>query len=76
MGLSRANADDGGAFGARNVNFVVAKSHLSRGSRWHSCSWSFHAGAGVGGGRSSAISRKISSNICRGMATSAIWKAT
>ena len=25
---------------------------------------------------SSAISRKISWNICRGMATSAIWKAT
>src|SRR5262245_28965308 len=36
---------------------------------------SSHAGAGGGFGRSSAISRKISWNICRGMATSAIWKA-
>jgi len=34
------------------------------------------AGAGGGCGRSSAISRKISWNICRGMATSAVWKAT
>ena len=33
-----------------------------------------HAGAG-GCGRSSAIIRKISWNICRGMATSAVWKA-
>ena len=33
------------------------------------------AGAGGGFGRSSAISRKICWNICRGMATSAIWKA-
>ena len=29
-----------------------------------------------GGGRSSAIIRKISANRSRGMATSAIWKAT
>jgi hypothetical protein len=36
---------------------------------------SSHAGAGGGSGRSSAISRKISWNICRGIATSAIWKA-
>src|SRR6516225_12487800 len=35
-----------------------------------------HASAGGGCGRSSAINRKISWNICRGMATSAIWKAT
>ena len=34
------------------------------------------AGAGGGCGRSSAISRKISWNSCRGMATSAIWKTT
>src|SRR4029077_17235092 len=34
-----------------------------------------HAGAGGGCGRSSAIRRKISWNIRRGMATSAIWKA-
>src|SRR5271157_59789 len=34
-----------------------------------------HAGAG-GCRRSSAIIRKISWNICRGMATSAVWKAT
>jgi hypothetical protein len=33
-------------------------------------------GAGSDFGRSSAISLKISWNICRGMATSAIWKAT
>jgi len=30
----------------------------------------------VGCGRSSAMSRNISWNICRGIATSAIWKAT
>jgi hypothetical protein len=30
----------------------------------------------VGCGRSSAMSRKISWNICRAMATSAIWKIT
>jgi hypothetical protein len=33
-----------------------------------------HASAGGGCGRSSAMSRKISWNICRAMATSAIWK--
>jgi hypothetical protein len=31
---------------------------------------------GGGCGRSSAMSRRISWNICRGMATSAIWKIT
>ncbi len=35
-----------------------------------------HARAGGGCGRSSAMSRRISWDICRGMATSAIWKAT
>jgi hypothetical protein len=35
-----------------------------------------HAGAGSGGGRSSAISRRISANSILGTATSAIWKAT
>ena len=34
------------------------------------------ADAGGGCGRNSAINRKISWNICRGMATSAICKAT
>ena len=33
-----------------------------------------HAGAGGACGRSSAMSRKISWNVCRGIATSAIWK--
>jgi len=37
---------------------------------------SSHAGAGGGFGRSSAPSRKISWNVCRAMATSAIWKIT
>jgi hypothetical protein len=32
--------------------------------------------AGGGCGRSSAMSRNISWNICRGIATSAIWKIT
>src|SRR5713101_9795423 len=32
--------------------------------------------AGAGGARSRAISDKISWNICRGTATSAIWKTT
>jgi hypothetical protein len=35
-----------------------------------------HAGDGSGGGRSSAISRRISANSILGTATSAIWKAT
>ena len=35
----------------------------------------FRVGAGSGGGRSSAISRRMSANKCREMATSAIWKA-
>jgi hypothetical protein len=34
-----------------------------------------HAGAGSGGGRSSAINRRISANSILGTATSAIWKA-
>ena len=34
-----------------------------------------HAGAGSGGGRSSAISRRMSPNKFLGMATSAIWNA-
>src|SRR5215213_2690060 len=32
--------------------------------------------AGAGGARSRAISDRISANICRGTATSAIWKVT
>jgi hypothetical protein len=35
-----------------------------------------HLHAGAGGARSRAISDKISANICRDTATSAIWKMT
>src|SRR5215510_12325913 len=52
-----------------------------RGIRTHSSRWlplmhedrTSHAGADGGSSRSSAISRKISWIICRGIATSAIW---
>ena len=35
-----------------------------------------HVDTAAGGGRSSAISRRMSANSFRGMATSAIWNAT
>jgi hypothetical protein len=38
--------------------------------------WFAHAGAGSGGGRRSAIKRRISANSNLGTATSAIWNAT
>jgi hypothetical protein len=36
-GRPRANADDGGAFRARKVDFVVIETHLFRGSLRASC---------------------------------------
>ena len=75
----RPNVPEAGSIGtlrAGNSNLVLAKTHLSLGFRWNSCRRPVHAGAGSGGGRSSAISRRISANSILGTATSAIWKAT
>ncbi len=66
MGMARAGKSEK----------ISIKAHLPPGS----CSTSFsrpgHAGAGSGGGRNSAISRRISANSVLGTATSTIWKAT
>src|SRR5207344_335218 len=62
-----------GGRGADLTIFAGIWTHSSVGTHDRRAS---HAGAGGGCGRSSAISRKISWNICRGMATAAIWKAT
>ena len=75
----RPNVPEAGSIGtlrAGNSNLVLAKTHLSLGFRWNSCRRPVHAGAGSGGGRSSAISRRISANSLLVTATSAIWKAT
>ena len=75
----RPNVPEAGSIGtlrAGNSNLVLAKTHLSLGFRWNSCRRPVHAGAGSGGGRSSAISRRISAKSLLVTATSAIWKAT
>jgi hypothetical protein len=54
--------------------FSVIKTHLCRRRPSHLSPSAAHAGAG--GARSWAISRKMSLNICRGTATSAIWNVT
>ena len=56
--------------------FVFIKTHLSHGFAGADDNRTRHAGVGSGGGRSSAISRKISWNNSLGTATSAIWKMT
>ncbi len=55
------------------VGFAVVRTHLLH----HDHSFApgaYHAGAG--GTRSRAISVRMSANICRGTAISAIWNAT
>jgi hypothetical protein len=52
------------------------RAHLSRGlARTHDARTLYAADA-KGGGRNSAMRRKMSANRSRGMATSAIWKTT
>jgi len=63
-----------GTLRAGNSNLAFAKTHLSLGFRWNSCRRPVHAGAALGDGRSSAISRRISANSLLVTATSAIWK--
>ena len=56
--------------------FSVIKAHLSRQlARTHDAR-TLYAVDDKGGARNSAIIRKMSANKLRGMATSAIWKAT
>jgi hypothetical protein len=52
----------------------MIKAHPCRRRLSHLTPFPGHAGAG--GARNWAISRKISLNICRGTATSAIWNVT
>jgi hypothetical protein len=54
--------------------FVFIKAYLCRRRLWHLTSSPGHVGAG--GARSWAINIRISWNICRGTATSAIWNVT
>ena len=78
-GHERLRTPDAGKTGmarAEKLEMAVIKAHLPHGSRSNSSSGAAHAGAGSGGDRSSAISRRISANSILGTATSAIWKAT
>ena len=59
---------------ARTRRFSSIKAHLCRRRPSHLTRSPVHAGAG--GARNRAISDRISWNICRGTATSAIWKVT
>ena len=61
---------------AEKLERASIKAHLSHGSCSNSSSGAAHAGAGSGGDRRSAISRRFSANSILGTATSAIWKAT
>ena len=75
----RPDAPEAGKIGAARAgssDIDLAKTHFSRGSHWNSCRRPVHASAGSGGGRSSAINRRISANSLLVTATSAIWKAT
>jgi len=71
-GLWCTQAGDIGAPSAENADLVVVQSPLvfdrTQNNR------APYAGAGSGGGRSSAINRRMSPNKFPGMATSAIWK--
>ena len=74
-GWSNRRRDRAPRLGSAEIAFI--KAHLAQGSCWNQ--WqpdAHHAGAGSGGGRSSAINRKISVNSILGTATSAIWNAT
>ena len=80
--MSVAGAQDGGRPAEADVltreiaNLPVIWTHLSRRlARTHDAR-TLYAVDAKGGGRSSAIIRKMSANRSRGMATSAIWKAT
>jgi hypothetical protein len=42
----------------------------------NSLTWPSAGHAGVGGARNRAIGDRMSANVCRGTATSAIWKVT
>ena len=63
---------DGGPI-AETRRFACIKAYLSSHCPVHSAG-AHHAGAG--GARRRAISNRMSANICRGTATSAIWKVT
>jgi len=58
------------------ANLLVIWTHVSRGLARAHDPRSLYPVDAKGGGRSSAISRNISANRSRGMATSAIWNAT
>jgi hypothetical protein len=60
--------------GAGTRCFAFVKAHLCRRRVWHLTRSPVHAGAG--GARSRAMSIRISLNIWRGTATSAIWKVS
>ena len=82
MAESSKEAHDGGRAAATAVppwdfnELLSIRTHLSHGSARthdvHTC----YAVDTKSGGRSSAIIRRMSANRSRGMATSAIWKAT
>jgi hypothetical protein len=55
---------------------AVIRTHLSRGLAGTHEARTLYAVDAKGGGRSSAIIRKMSANRFRGMATYAIWNAT
>jgi len=57
-----------------NVSFI--KAHLSREFERTHDTWTPYAVDATGGGRNSLICCKMSANRFRGIATSAIWKAT
>ena len=58
----------------KRAAFARIKAYLSR--RRPAASDPARRHAGAGGARSRAISDRISANICRDTATSAIWKVT
>jgi ABC transporter substrate binding protein len=63
--------------GARTRRVAFIKAHFCRRGSSHLTRSPDHAGhAGAGGARSRAMSDRISWNICRGTATSAIWNVT
>ena len=70
--LWTAAAGDMGMERVGTSEMAFPKAHLPPCSCSNSFSRSSHAGAGSGGGRSSAISRRISANSVLGTATSAI----
>jgi len=76
MASAICQSGDAGTFRTGNADFTFITAWFSLGFVQTHDNRTVHAGDGSDDGRSPTISRRISANILRGTATSAIWKTT